>query len=120
MELGVSRWLEDIREEGVIARVGNFKTFRLTPDLWGPARVCAQHELARIAEEGLREYRELVEALESDPIISERLRPGTEIVGGAGLGGGPWQPQGIVELLVLELVEQFEASIRRPKWSRAR
>jgi hypothetical protein len=106
MELGPRRWLEDTSGEGVITRVGNFKTFRLAPDVWGPARVCAQRELGRIAGEEVREYQELVEALESDPVVGGRL--GDDVVGGAGLGGGPWQPQGIIDLLVLELVEQFE------------
>jgi hypothetical protein len=106
LELGFARWREDTQGEGTIARFGSHKIFRLTPDVWEPARVCAVRELARLPDEGMREYRELVDAMEADPTIGERL--GEEVVGGAGLGGGPMQPTAVTQDLVLQLVEQSE------------
>lgn len=82
---------------------GDFRLFRLTPDIWEPAKVCAVRELARTREE-FDEYKTLVQALASDPVIGGRL--GNELVAGAGLGGGPWQPEGIVDGLALELFDR--------------
>jgi hypothetical protein len=42
-ELGFPRWIEG---EGVISQVGQFRSFRLMPDIWEPGRVCAVRELA--------------------------------------------------------------------------
>jgi hypothetical protein len=109
LELGFPRWEED-QGSDVISRVGRARYFQLTPDIWTPELVCASRELVDISN-GLTEYADLVAALEADPIIGGRL--GTEIVGGAGLGGGPWQVLGVVQELVLKIIRQsggFEVS----------
>ncbi len=101
---GFQRWVEDTEHARSPVRVGNFKTFRLTPEVSGPIAVCAWRELAQIRADGIAEYRELVEALEGDAIIGARL--GNETVGGAGMGGGACQPETITDALVARLIEQ--------------
>jgi len=96
LELGIPQWKPD-SGENVIARFGTAGIFRLFPDIWDPVRVCAVRELGEMAD-GLTEYRDLVAALEADPIIGPRL--GNEVVGGAGLGGGSWQVLSLARELV--------------------
>jgi hypothetical protein len=98
------RWVEDTEHEGSISRFGDFKTFRLMAKVSDPTTVCAWRELAQMREAGVAEYRELVEALEDDPIIGPRL--GGDAVGGAGMGGGAFQPEMLTEALVLKLIEE--------------
>src|SRR4051794_16741823 len=98
------RWVEDTVLEGLIARFGEFKTFRLMPKVSDPTTVCAWRELAQMRAEEIAEYRELVEALADDPIIGPRL--GGDTVGGAGMGGGACQPETITQALVLKLIEE--------------
>jgi hypothetical protein len=75
LELGFARWREDTQGEGTIARFGSHKIFRLTPDVWEPARVCAVRELARLPDEGMREYRELVDAIAAESLFLGELEP---------------------------------------------
>jgi hypothetical protein len=96
--LGFARWLED---PTLLPGV-----FRLTPDIWEPHRVCAARELAGFPGEKLREYEELVEAMEADPIIGARLGP--DVVAGAGLGGGGLQAETVASELMLDLIKQSE------------
>ena len=104
LELGFPRWVEDTELVGTITKVGSRTLFRLVPDMWDPHRVCAQRELVRFPSERLPEYGELVGAMEADPILRGRL--GDEVVGGAGLGGGPLQAEVVASELVLAIVEQ--------------
>src|SRR5690348_13160737 len=100
---GFQRWVEDTEHEGSITRFGDFKTFQLTPDVFGPTTVCAWRELAQMRADGVAEYRELVDALEADAIIGPRL--GNDPVGGAGMGGGACQPETIIDALVVKVIE---------------
>jgi hypothetical protein len=69
MELGFQSWQEDSVGEGVIARVGEFKTFELVPDIWTPERVCAVREIGQMAEQALPEYLAFVDTLEAEPVL---------------------------------------------------
>jgi hypothetical protein len=96
-ELGFSSWLPDPAIPGV---------YRLTPDIWEPYRVCADRELARLRGENVREYKDLVEAMEADPIIGPRLE--ADVVGGAGLGGSGLEAEPVASGIVLDLIKQSE------------
>jgi hypothetical protein len=98
LELGFACWLEDPALAGGV--------LRLTPDIWEPYRVCAVRELAQLPAEGLPEYQRLVEAMEADPVIGERLGPDT--VGGARLGGGALQAETVASELVLDVIKRSE------------
>jgi hypothetical protein len=97
LELGFARWREDPTLGGV---------FRLTPDIWEPYRVCAVRELAGLPAEGLPEYVRLVETMEADPVIGNRI--GSDTVGGAGLGGGALQAETVASELVLDIIKRSE------------
>jgi len=93
---GFLRWVED-------PQLGQtpYRHFVQLPELWTALKQCALREVAGLHESA--EYGTLVEALRADPVIGSRL--GTESVGGAGLGGGAWSPEGMIVTLVSELVD---------------
>jgi hypothetical protein len=92
---GFQRWVEDSQFLHPA-----FKRFDLRSFPMSAAQVCAYRELGRMRETA--EFRAVADALRSDPVIGSRL--GTEVVGGAGLGGGSWQAEGLIDALIIELM----------------
>lgn len=93
---GFLRWVED-------PQLGHapYRHFLQLPELWTALRKCAQREVVESRESV--EYTTLVDALRADPVIGGRF--GTESVGGAGLGGGAWSPEGMMLTLVSQIVD---------------
>jgi len=98
LEMGAQRWVQDDQ----FGLHGRYRHFVLQPDIWPREKVCAARELAEMRTSP--EYQALVAALQADAVIGPRIGP--EMVGGAGLGGGPWQVEGQSDNLMFEIIDR--------------